>query len=270
MKQLSFIARRIWCGWFFLSGFLFFLPLYPIFLILLSREAWFPYAFQLKKVWAHWIIFSTGIVYKITYEEKPEKGKAYIICPNHSSYLDIVLTNIAFPNYFHFMGKVELKNIPLFNIFFRRMNISVDRSSRTDSLKAFKRANKDIAKGIGIAIFPEATIPAISPELGPFKSGAFRLAIQNQIPVIPITFLDNWKLFPDSNENRFLVCPGLSRIIIHKAIPTIGMTDSDVSSLKQEVYSIIETTLIKNKMIVGGCRYQKKEQPEANKSAEQV
>jgi len=270
VKQLSFIARRIWCGWFFLTGFIFFLPLYPIFLILLSRESWFPYAFRLKKVWAHWIIFTTGIVYKITYEEKPEKGQAYVICPNHSSYLDIVLTNIAFPNYFHFMGKAELKNVPLFNIFFRKMNISVDRSSRTDSLKAFKRANKDIAKGIGIAIFPEATIPAISPELGAFKSGAFRLAIQNQIPVVPITFLDNWRIFPDSGKNRFLVCPGLARIIVHKPIPTVGMTDADVSALKQQVYTIIETTLMNNKRIVGGCRYSKKALKEEINGAEQA
>lgn len=261
MKQLSFIARRIWCGWFFLTGFLFFLPLYPIFLILLSKESLFPYAFRLNKIWGHWIIFTTGIRYKITFEEELEQGKSYVICPNHSSYLDIVLTNIAFPNYFHFMGKAELKNVPMFNIFFRKMNISVNRSSRTDSLKAFKRANKDIEKGISIGIFPEATIPAISPDLGPFKSGAFRLAIQNQIPVVPITFLDNWRIFPDSGKNRFLVRPGLSRIIIHKPIPTMGMTDADVSILKQQVFGIIQAALIDNKCINGDCR--KKRQNES-------
>jgi 1-acyl-sn-glycerol-3-phosphate acyltransferase len=249
VDSLKFIAKRIWCGWFFLTGFLFFLPLYPIFLILLSKEKWFPYAFRLKKIWAHWIVITSGIYYKITIEEPLDKNQAYVITPNHSSYLDIVLGNIAIPNYFHFMGKAELKKVPLFRIFFRKMNISVDRSSRKDSLKAFKRANKDIAKKISIAIFPEATIPACSPELGRFKSGAFRIAIQNQIPIVPVVFLDNWKLFPDSVGRRFLVQPGLSRILVLKPIPTIGLTENEVSALEQKVFHLMEEKLIAYKVI---------------------
>ncbi|MEN9338895.1 MAG: hypothetical protein RIQ62_207, partial [Bacteroidota bacterium] len=75
--------------------------------------------------------------------------------------------------------------------------------------------------------------------------------------------------FPDSGENRFLVCPGLSRIIVHKPIPTVGMTDADVSALKQQVYTIIETTLMANKRIVGGCRYSKKTTTDENISPNQ-
>jgi 1-acyl-sn-glycerol-3-phosphate acyltransferase len=254
VKQLSFICRRIWCGWFFLSGFLSFLPLYPLFLIFLSREAWFPYAFRLKKVWAHWIIFSTGIFYTIRYESKLDRKQAYVICPNHSSYLDIVLTNITFPNYFHFMGKAELQKVPLFNIFFRRMNIAVNRSSITDSHKAFKRASGDLSKGISLAIFPEATIPNCAPELGPFKNGAFRLAIEKQVPIVPITYLDNWRLFPDTKHKRFLVRPGLSRIIVHTPIPTIGMTENDATALRKQVYDTLNDTLNKYGTIKKACR----------------
>jgi 1-acyl-sn-glycerol-3-phosphate acyltransferase len=243
VKKLSFLLRRTWCYWFFLSGFLFFLPLYPVFLILLSREAWFPYAWRLKKIWAHWILFSTGIWYRIRREGKPEPGKAYIITPNHGSYLDILTANIAFPNYFHFMGKAELKKIPMFGIFFRRMNISVDRSSVKDSHKAYKRARKDLRKGISIAIFPEGTIPAHSPQLGPFKSGAFRLAIEMQVPIVPVTFLDNWRLFPDNKRESLLLRPGCSRIVVHEAIPTTGLTEADAPALRDKVYEIIQKTL---------------------------
>ncbi|MBK7682138.1 MAG: hypothetical protein IPJ26_06560 [Bacteroidetes bacterium] len=79
--------------------------MYPIFLILLSREDWFKYAFRLKKVWAHCILFATGIFYTIRREGKIDPNQAYILTPNHSSYLDILTANIAFPNYFHFMGR---------------------------------------------------------------------------------------------------------------------------------------------------------------------
>jgi 1-acyl-sn-glycerol-3-phosphate acyltransferase len=197
----------------------------------------------LKKIWAHWIIYSTGIRYKIEYEVPLDKHQAYVICPNHSSYLDIVFTNISFPNYFHFMGKAELLNVPLFRIFFKKMNIAVNRSSVTDSHKAYKRACSDLSKGISIAIFPEATIPECAPNLGPFKNGAFRIAIEQQVPIVPITFLDNWFIFPDNKEERFVVRPGFSKIIVHAPIPTKGLTEADGSQLRKQVFDLIQKTL---------------------------
>ena len=246
MHYISFILRRIWCGWFFTVGILSFLLFYPLFIVFLSKEKWFPLAFRLKKVWAHIILFFSGIFYTVRREGVINKDKAYVICPNHASYLDIVLTNIVFPNYFHFMGKAELQNVPLFRIFFKKMNIPVNRLSIKDSHKAFERAKNDIDKNIGIAIFPEATIPSCAPKLGPFKNGAFRLAIEKQVPVVPITFRDNWKIFPDSEGGRFLCRPGLSHIIIHQPIETKGMDDSSVSMLRQKVHDCISANLEQN------------------------
>lgn len=243
LMRIGFVLRRIWCTWFFISGFLFFLPLYPIFLILLSRESWFVHAWRLKKVWAHWILLTTGIVYTTTRKAKLDPKQAYVITPNHTSYLDILLTTIAFGNYFHFMGKAELKKIPMFGIFFRKMNISVDRASRKDSHKAYKRARKDLRRGISIAIFPEGTIPDCSPQLGPFKSGAFRLAIEMQVPIVPVTFLDNLRLFPDKVGERMLLRPGRSRIVLHEPIITTGMTEEDLPELRQKVRDVIEGEL---------------------------
>ncbi len=152
------------------------------------------------------------------------------------------------------MGKAELRNVPMFNIFFRRMNISVNRSSVKDSHKAYKRARKDLSKGISLAIFPEATIPPFSPELGPFKNGAFKLAIEMQVPIVPITFLDNWRLFPDREKEKMLVKPGLSRIVIHKAIPTVGLTENDANLLRDQIRDIIRDTLEKE----GRCPFSRK------------
>ena len=151
------------------------------------------------------------------------------------------------------MGKAELRNVPMFGIFFKRMNISVDRSSIKDSHKAYKRARNDIRKGISLAIFPEATIPACSPELGPFKNGAFKLAIELQIPIVPMTFLDNWSIFPDNVNARMLLRPGFSRIIIHRPIPTAGLTENDANELRDRVRDIIRTALEKE----GKCPFSK-------------
>ena len=151
------------------------------------------------------------------------------------------------------MGKAELLRIPLFNIFFKKMNIAVNRSSITDSHKAFKRAASDLSKGISLAIFPEATIPSCAPELGPFKNGAFKLAIEKQVPIVPITYLDNWSIFPDAKGCHSLVRPGISRIIVHTPIPTTGMNDDDSSALRKQVYNIINDTLTKYDSIKKSC-----------------
>ena len=70
-----------------------------------------------------------------------------IYCANHSSYLDIVINYVVIPHYFVSMSKREVEKAPLFRIFFREMNILVDRKSKIDSRKAFIRAIQEIDKG---------------------------------------------------------------------------------------------------------------------------
>lgn len=122
------------------------------------------------------------------------------------------------------------------------MNILVDRSSIIGSHKAYKRAGSDIDKGISIAIFPEATIPDSAPMLGRFKNGAFKLAIEKQIPIVPVIYLDNWKLLPDGVRKKTGGQPGVSRVVIHEPISTKGLTDNDLDTLKKQVYKVIQDT----------------------------
>ncbi|MBP6335298.1 MAG: 1-acyl-sn-glycerol-3-phosphate acyltransferase [Bacteroidia bacterium] len=206
------------------------------------RTQWFPLVFKLKKVWAHFIIWPALIFYKIDKRFKHEPGQAYVFCPNHTSYLDIMLIYISIPVYFHTMGKAELRKVPFFRQFFHKMNIPVDRKSRKDSHRAFLRAASDIRKGISITLFPEGTIHHTGCKIGRFKNGPFRLAIQAQVPVVPITFLDNWCLLPDDFLKR-TGHPGTSNIIIHEAIPTKGMTEADMETLKAKVFQVMKAPI---------------------------
>ena len=141
-----------------------------------------------------------------------------------------------------------MKNIPLFGHFFKEMNIPVDRASIMSSHRAFSRAKDDIDKGISVAIFPEAGIPDNAPHLLAFKNGAFKLAIEKQIPIIPIVFLDNWKRMPDGILRRmFAGGPGRSRMIVHEPVETTGMSENDLVTLKHKVYRVIDETLKKEK-----------------------
>ncbi len=182
------------------------------------------------------------IFYKIHHKSVLDTKQAYVFCPNHTSYLDIMLIYIASPVYFHTMGKAELLKVPLFRRFFERMNIPVNRKSNKDSHRAFLRASSDIEKGISIALFPEGTIHHNGPVMGRFKNGPFKLAIENQVPIVPITFLNNWLLLPDDYHNR-VGHPGVAHVIVHKPIPTKGMTEADINSLKSMVYDAITQPL---------------------------
>ncbi|MEO8147921.1 MAG: lysophospholipid acyltransferase family protein [Bacteroidia bacterium] len=240
MQLLRKLAGKIWLAWFYTNATLFFLVLYPLVLIFISREKWFPIVFKLIQLWARWILFGSGIRYEIKKNTKLKKDKPYVFCPNHASILDTVITYVAIPNYFHFMGKAELRKAPLFGIFFKRMNIAVDRGSIRASHRAFMRAHDDIQKGISISVFPEATVPACAPKLGPVKNGAFKLAIENQIPLVPITYLNTWKILPERN-----IIPGPHKvhIYIHEPIITKGMTDGDLKKLKEETMKAIGSVL---------------------------
>lgn len=243
MNFLRLVLRKTWRVLFFLNGLITFILLFPLFYVLLSREEWFDKVFKLKKVWAKMLIHNVGIRCKVLSSPVLDPLKPYVICPNHASFLDIVLTYIVVPNYFHFMGKAELKKVPFFNKFFDRMNILVDRSSIIASHKAFIRAGSDLDKGISISIFPEATIPACAPKLGRYKNGAFKLAIDKQVPILPVVFLDNWWILPDGIRKKTGGTPGLARVVIHDPIETKGFTDNDLERLKKLVHDKINDTL---------------------------
>ncbi|MBC7426352.1 MAG: 1-acyl-sn-glycerol-3-phosphate acyltransferase [Bacteroidia bacterium] len=218
-----------------------FIVLYPFFLIFLSTPKLYPWANRLRKLWARIIVLFAFIRVKITYEEKPDKNKTYIYAANHSSYLDIISIGLIAPKTFSFMAKAELAKIPLFGIFFRTVDIAVDRKSMTASHKSFLDAAKRIKEGKSIVIFPEGTIGPQVPALKKFKPGAFRLAIDNGIDVIPVTFMHNWKMLPDDGSNIFR--PGRMEIIIHRTVSTAHLKSDDAGALTDKIYTIIEEQL---------------------------
>ena len=245
MPVFRFLGRVfsvLWKTW-FLLWFVFTMVLfYPFFRILLSREDWFSMAFRLKKIWAHVLLFGAGIIYRVSYELQLP-NKPFVFCPNHTSYLDIIISYCILPHYFVFMGKQELSKVPLFRIFFVRMNILVNRKSAKDAHRAFVRAGAELQKGHSVVLFPEGTISREVPHLRPFKNGAFRLAIEQQVPLVPITFFNHYRLLRDAPYLQGTCRPGRARIHVHAPIDTAGMGLEQMESLKERVRNIIADSL---------------------------
>jgi len=144
------------------------------------------------------------------------------------------------------MAKFELNKAPLFRIFFKDMQISVDRKSRMDAHRAFLRAGEELDAGHSVFIFPEGTI-ANEGVLKNFKNGPFKLAIDSQVPILPITFVGNWKLLQNGGFFKSFGRPGFCKAIIHKPINTKGMTEENVVPLREAVYMLFEETLKQEK-----------------------
>lgn len=245
MQILLAIPRALWKSFFLLNFVVGLLVLFPFFYIFLLREEWFPLAFQLKRFWARWIATIPGILVNVKKDPGFDKIKTPVVfCANHVSYLDIVISYIVVPHYFVFMGKQELKKAPLFNIFFKKMNILVDRKSIMGSHRAFVQAGEQIDKGNSMFLFPEGTISKDPFKLKAFKNGTFKLAIDKQVPIVPITFLNNWKMLQNGGFFKSNGGPGMSCVIIHKPIETKGMTDADLVSLRHKVYTIIQQDIV--------------------------
>lgn len=208
----------------------------PFLLISIVREEWYSYFFVMARIWARIILLGMGFVYKVEREQELQEGKSYMFVANHTSMIDIMLMLAIDKNPFVFVGKKELAKIPLFGFFYKRTCILVDRNSPKSRGEVYNRAQKRLNQGLSICIFPEGGVPDESIVLDAFKEGAFRLAIEHQIPIVPMTFADNKKRF---SYTFFSGSPGLLRAKVHAFIETKGKTLDDRKDIKEATRSII-------------------------------
>lgn len=247
MKKLSYYIgapfRFLYKIYFLLVFLLLAIPMYPIFYFLLKSEKNVHKAFKMKRVWAKIILFLTAIkVKKVNAHLLPKAP--YVICANHASYLDIVVMFILIPETFLFLGKAELLKWPIIRIFFRNMDIPVDRRNSVKARQSIELTKEAVQKGFSVAIFPEGLIPSEGiPNMTPFKKGAFVLAVSQQIPIVPITFATNWKLFATESDVFGPGRPGIATCVFHPPIATIGKKDSDIPALVKETYKAIESEI---------------------------
>jgi len=138
------------------------------------------------------------------------------------------------------MGKEELTEGLVTGLFFKTIDIPVDRESKMSSYRAFKKAMEKLQSGITMIVFPEGKIPDdYPPQLHDFKNGPFRLAIEAGVPIVPVTSLNNWKLLWD-NGTKYGSKPGICHIYVHKPIETKNLKVEDADNLRDEVYRIMK------------------------------
>ncbi len=237
MRGLKIIFWMLWRVWFYIVMAIPILIMFPLLVLSILTESGYPYFFKMARIWSKFILIGMGFYYKIEKEQSLEANKNYMIVANHTSMIDIMLMLVTIKKPFVFVGKKELSKIPLFGFFYKRTCILVDRGSSRSKHGVFERAQKRINQGLSICIFPEGGVPDDeSVVLDSFKDGAFRLAIDHQLAIVPITFADNKKRF---SYTPLSGSPGLLRVKIHSFVETNEKTMADKNNLKDEVWKII-------------------------------
>lgn len=220
-----------------------FLLLSPLFLMLALRRSWHKYALLLNQFWGRAFFALLFVPVKTEWKTKLKKKQAYVFASNHFSLLDIPVMGYV-PKPFVFVGKSSLAKIPLFGFMFKKLHITVDRESVRSRYLALMECYKAVDEGKSVVMFPEGGIRSKDAiQLAPFKNGPFRVAIEKQIPIVPVTMPYNGFILP--NDNKLLMRPKRPKVIFHEPIDTRGMGEEDIEWLKEQTFDVIHKELSK-------------------------
>lgn len=239
------LTRYLWVGWYYLwAGILFLMVILPGIVVsiplgmaFLSRNRRRNLLHFWRRLWAVLTGIGTGLRF-VPVEHPDYRWLLFhlqtpvIFCPTHRSYLDIhaLLEIIDVP--FAFVAKSELLRNPAFRLFLAQMDVVVDRGNRNQAPHSTREMKQLLRQGISVVIFPEGTIRTgkeIQSDARALRSGAFRLAVDLNIPIVPIRMEETEKAMPD--DGRYGGSP--RRIYVYFGPPLLPTTYSHWTELRK-------------------------------------
>lgn len=190
---------------------------------------------KVRRALAFLSTFLSGFWFRFDDLSLTDKIPTCVICCNHSSILDISALILAIKQPIVFIGKDSLLKLPVTGFFFRNLDIAVNRESKISSFRAYKKAMGYLNQGVNVVFFPEGYIDdTYPPILKPFKNGAFKLAIEARVPVLPISIPGIYKCCFDEGKRGSR--PGISQVHILEPRETAGFNANCVGILKEMVF----------------------------------
>lgn len=190
--------------------------------------------------WARLVAWLTPIAVTVTGTEHADRQHTYVVVCNHQSQYDIPVVYGWLDLDLKWVMKQELRRIPGIGIGCEKAgHIFIDRSNPRSARAAVMTALERLGDGVGILFFAEGT-RSDDGRLLPFKKGAFRLAIEQQLPLLPVTLSGTRDVLPARSLKLF---PGRCRMHIHPPIDTTGLTPSEIDMLIDRTRRLIESRL---------------------------
>ncbi len=245
----------IYSGFIFILLMLFAVPYYIIVGLIFGDKAQ-KYMIAYNRWWTVIWSFFAFVRCKTYGEENYDGDKEYVLVCNHTSMGDVIILLSAIKKIaFVPLAKKELRKVPILGYLFSKGAVLVDRKDPDSRRKSVEKLKELGSKKISVMLFPEGTRnPKPENPLKDFHTGAFRIAIDLQRPVLPMVVIGARKLVPGE---KFPNQPASLTAHIAKPIPTEGLTQEDAYDLKQRVYDVMEQLLIENDPLYKGYREQR-------------
>jgi 1-acyl-sn-glycerol-3-phosphate acyltransferase len=190
--------------------------------------------------WARLVAWLTPIRVQVEGGGHAKRNRSYIVASNHQSMYDILVVYGWLRLDLKWVMKMELRKIPGIGIGCEKAgHIFIKRRNPKQASQAITDALSRLGEGIGLLFFPEGT-RSLDGHLLPFKKGAFRTAIDQQLPLLPVTLVGTRDILPAKSLRLF---PGSARLVIHPPIETAGMTPEDLEQLMAQARLTITSAM---------------------------
>ena len=197
-----------------------------------SRLSYFP-----ARWWSRlccWLLF---IRVKTNSFEHLDKNQSYIFISNHQSIFDIFVIYGWMPFIFKWIMKSDLRKIPLVGKACASAgHIFIDRSNPIAAKHSIEKAAGKLKNGNSVVVFPEGTRTRTG-KMTKFKRGAFMLAQELSLPIVPITLSGS---FERLHRNTLKVHPGVINMTVHAPISPEKFTSDGMSEVMRVAYEVIE------------------------------
>ena len=191
--------------------------------------------------WARMMRLLTPVWGTVEGAENADPLKTYVVVCNHQSQYDIFLVYGWLKLDLKWVLKAEMRKIPGLGIGCEKAgHIYVDRSNPELARKAVRDALDSVGDGVGVLFFPEGT-RSLTGKMGSFKKGAFRVAISQKLPILPVTLIGTRDI---QRAKSLIIFPGKMHMVIHPAIEVTGSEDAeDMLDLMEKSRQVIDSAL---------------------------
>ena len=181
-----------------------------------------------------------GVAVRVSGEEHLWSHRPAVFIFNHQSAIDMLLVCKLLRRDVVAIAKQEVRRNPIFGPAFSVTGtVFIDRSSREKAIEAMRPAVEALQQGLSVAIAPEGT-RSPTPHLGRFKKGAFHLAMEAGVPIVPIVIRNALDALP---KHAIVVRPATIEVIVHPPISTGGWTVSKLDSQIAAIHQLFTETL---------------------------
>ncbi|WP_027455814.1 lysophospholipid acyltransferase family protein [Xylanibacter brevis] len=194
-------------------------------------------------IWARVILWALLLPVKVEGRAQLEKDQSYVFVANHQGAFDIFLIYGYLNRNFKWMMKHQLRNMPLVGYACEKSHqIFVDKRGPKKIKATYDKARETLQGGTSVTVFPEGS-RSFTGHMGVFKRGAFALADELQLPVVPLTINGSFNVMPRMRDMKFVLWHPLT-LTIHQPIYPVGQGADNIEATKNQAYDSVMSALV--------------------------